>query len=322
MRKALCVGIDFYAYTNPLGGCVNDAISVQNVLKRNADGSKNFDVLPLHGIDNEKYVTTNMLKDAVKWLFEGDPEIALFYFAGHGSVDELGGYLCTSEIRRADEGFSLGDLMTIVGSSKAHNKIIILDSCHSGFLGNSAKMPGYTTLPDNTTILTACRDSETAAEDGGHGLFTSLLMNALNGGAKNIMGDVTPGSVYSYIDQSLGAWDQRPVFKANIKNFICLRKNEPEISLADLRKITQFFITPRYVFDLDPTYEPDKNNTDNKEVNKDHEKVFELLRKYFQLGLVVPVDEQYMYWAAIHSTGCKLTALGQHYWRLVYQDRI
>lgn len=322
MRKALCVGIDFYAYTNPLGGCVNDALSVQNALKRHANGSKNFDVLPLHGIDNEQYVTKNMLKDAVKWLFEGDPEIALFYFAGHGSVDELGGYLCTSEIRRSDEGFSLGDLMTIVSASKAHNKIIILDSCHSGFLGNSAATPGFSTLPENTTILTACRDSETAAEECGHGLFTGLLVNALEGGAKNILGDVTPGSVYSYIDQSLGAWDQRPVFKANIKNFICLRKNEPEIQLTDLQKITTYFPSPKFQYKLDPTYEEDKNNTDNKEVNKDHEAIFALLRKYFQLGLVVPVDEKYMYWAAVNSRSCKLTALGQHYWRLVEKDRI
>lgn len=39
------------------------------------------------------------------------------------------------------------------------------------------------------------------------------------------LGDVTPGSIYAYIDRSLGGWEQRPVFKANIKRFVSLRKN-------------------------------------------------------------------------------------------------
>ena len=39
----------------------------------------------------------------------------------------------------------------------------------------------------------------------------------------NELGDVTPGSIYAYIDRSLGGWEQRPVFKANIKRFVSLR---------------------------------------------------------------------------------------------------
>ena len=27
-------------------------------------------------------------------------------------------------------------------------------------------------------------------------------------------GDITPGSIYAHIDQSLGAWEQRPLFSA------------------------------------------------------------------------------------------------------------
>ena len=45
MRKALIVGIDYYAHANRLGGCVNDAYSVRQVLERHGDGTKNFDVL-------------------------------------------------------------------------------------------------------------------------------------------------------------------------------------------------------------------------------------------------------------------------------------
>jgi restriction endonuclease len=44
MRKALVVGIDFYAQANNLSGCVHDAYEVKSVLERNSDGTVNFDV--------------------------------------------------------------------------------------------------------------------------------------------------------------------------------------------------------------------------------------------------------------------------------------
>jgi len=46
------------------------------------------------------------------------------------------------------------------------------------------------------------------------------------------------------------------------------------------------------------------------------------LQKLQSVGLIVPVDEQHMYYAAINSKACKLTALGYHYWRLVKDKRI
>lgn len=57
-------------------------------------------------------------------------------------------------------------------------------------------------------------------EINGHGVFTDLLLQALQGGAANITGQITPGSVYAYIDQALGEWKQKPIFKTNIKRFI------------------------------------------------------------------------------------------------------
>lgn len=174
-----------------------------------------------------------------------------------------------------------------------------------------------------TTILCACGPSEYAAEKNGHGIFTSLMVEALYGGAMNLLGEVTPGSIYSYIDSSLGAWDeQRPLFKANISSFVSLRKNAPPISITDLRKITQIFKSKYEEYPLDPTYEPDKHEADNKEENKEHEAIFSILQKYVKLNLVVPVGEEHMYYAAINNKSCKLTAQGQHYWQLVDKKMI
>ena len=259
MRKALCVGIDSYEHVNDLHGCVNDANSVKSALERNGDGTLNFDVKIMCATSEKSYITRNNLRDAVEKLFENESEIAVFYYSGHGAIDSLGGYLCTSEITRPDEGLSLNDVMGFASKSKARNKVIILDSCFSGEIANSVEMSNYSVLQDGTTLLAACGKSEYATEEDGHGVYTSLLVEALYGGAMNLLGEVSPGSIYSYIDRSLGAWEQRPVFKANINSFVSLRKNAPPISILELHRITEIFKSKYDEYQLDPTYEPDKH---------------------------------------------------------------
>ena len=320
LRKALCVGIDSYEFVGDLHGCVNDANSVKSALERNGDGTLNFAVKLMCATSETSFVTRSELRDAVEDLFKSESEIAVFYYAGHGSIDALGGYLCTSDISRPDEGLSLNEIMGFVAQSKAQNKIIILDSCFSGEIANVVSMPNYSILHNGTTILAACGKEEYANEENGHGVFTALLVEALYGGAMNLLGEVSPGSIYSYIDRSLGAWEQRPVFKANINSFVSLRKNAPPIS--ELRRITEFFVSPYDEYKLDPTYEPDKHEASVKEINKEHENIFAILQRYVKLNLVVPVGEEHMYYAAINSKSCKLTAQGQHYWNLVKKNTI
>ena len=88
-------------------------------------------------------------------------------------------------------------------------------------------------------------------------MFTTLFVDALNGAAGNLVGDVTPGSVYAHIDQSLGPWAQRPVFKTNVTRFVSLRKVDPPIPLSDLKRLTEFFPTKGFQFNLDPSFEPE-----------------------------------------------------------------
>ncbi len=322
MRKALCVGIDNYETINDLHGCVNDANGVKAVLDRNGDSTLNFQTRLMCSTSENSYIRRGDLKDAIEELFRSESEIAILYYAGHGSYDENGGYLCTSEVSRSDDGLSLDDIMGIVSRSKAQNKVIILDSCHSGLVGTSNLMPNYSVLHNGTTILAACDEKQYASEAMGHGVFTTLLIEALYGGAMNLLGEVSPGSIYSYIDRSLGGWEQRPVFKANIKSFVSLRKNSPPIPIEELRRIKEFFPSPYEEFSLDPTYEPDKHEADMQDVNKEHEAVFAILQKYVKLNLVVPEGAEHMYYAALNHKSCKLTSQGQHYWNLVTKETI
>ncbi len=134
----------------------------------------------------------------------------------------------------------------------------------------------------------------------------------------------TPGSVYAHIDQSLGAWEQRPVFKTNVKQFVSLRRVTPPIPISDLRRITEFFPSPNFEFPLDPTYEPEMKgrNAGMPLPILESTQTFAVLQKYNRLNLLVPVDAPHMWNAAMDSRTCKLTALGEHYRRLVARNRI
>lgn len=322
MRKALCVGIDNYKYCRDLHGCVNDANAIKAALERNGDGTHNFDVKILCATSEYSYITRDILRNAIVELFRDDVDIALFYYSGHGSFDECGGYLCTSEVQQGDDGLALSDLMQFASLSHAKHKIIILDSCFSGYAGALPDMPSYSKLSNGTVVLSACAPNQYSMENDGHGVFTSLLTEALYGGATTILGEVSPGSIYAYIDRSLSSWEQRPVFKANISYFVSLRKCPPQIAITELRRITDIFESASTEYPLDPTYEPDKHEVENKERNPEHEEIFRLLQKYVKLNLVVPVGEEHMYYAAIRSKSCKLTFMGQHYWNLVAKERI
>src|SRR3954470_3834379 len=140
MRKALIVGIDHYDHIGNLGGCVNDAHSVKAALERNADGTLNFPAPQVFtGTSASQAVLKKDLKAAVRELFADDSEIALFYFSGHGYLEDTGGFLCSSECKTGDDGLALAEVMALAGKSPAKNKVIILDSCHSGVAGGRAE---------------------------------------------------------------------------------------------------------------------------------------------------------------------------------------
>lgn len=316
MRKALIVGIDYYNNVAPLYGCSTDACAVDSVLSTNGDGTKNFDTKLCIATDQYSIISRKELKNNIEELFKDNCEISLFYFSGHGYIESTGGYLITSDCSEGDDGLPMSDLLNIANASPARNKIIVLDCCHSGIMGNPSYLDA-SILKEGMTILTASSAEQYALEEEGSGVFTKLFVNALNGSAANLLGDITPGSIYAHIDQSLGLWEQRPIFKTNIRQFTVLRRMFPSISLADLKKIVELFPMKDQDFKLDPSFEPQSTNP-----NEENMKKFEILQKYNRINLVVPVDSKHMYFAAMEEKSCRLTVLGKHYWNLVKKHRI
>jgi hypothetical protein len=324
MRKALVVGIDYYENFNALYGCVNDAHEVKTVLERHSDGSVNFGCKLLAASSSRDQVNRAELKDRIEDLFSGEAEIALLYFSGHGAIESTGGYLSTSDSKRTDDGVSLAEILSLANSSHVTNKVIILDSCNSGIAGTQSTGGELAALSEGLTILTASTKDQYATEIDGRGLFTSLLVDALSGSAANLTGDITPGSVYAHIDQSLGPWEQRPVFKTNVKQFVTLRRVTPPISLSELHYLAEYFPEPGFEFELDPSFEPESKGRDAgmPDPIEENTKKFVILQKYSHLNLLIPVNAKHMWNAAMESKSCKLTALGEHYRRLVVKGRI
>lgn len=327
MRKALVVGVDHYNSGDSLFGCVNDSFAVKAMLDRHADGSPNFDVKHLTATGPQDPVDRRSLRAAIVSLFEGDGDVALLYFAGHGDVDVTGGFICGSDSQDGIDGVALSEVMAFANQSRFHNRVIILDSCHSGSVGDSAHKKAVAEINEGVTILTASTAEQYATEENGSGVFTALLVDALGGAAANLVGEVTPGSVYAHVDQSLGAWGQRPVFKTNVQRFISLRRVQPPIELAELRRISEFFPTKDHQFQLDPTFEPERPDTHPQPVlavaapDSGNTSIFAILQKFKGAGLLVP-DAKHMWHAAMESKTVRLTALGEHYRRLAVKKLI
>jgi hypothetical protein len=315
-RRALIIGIDEYP-GNPLHGCVNDATEVANLLRANEDGSPNFDVRLVTGPPTA--LTRAQLLEEITQLFNHDgAEVALFYFSGHGTENNLGGYLVTPDAAKYSEGLSLGDVLTLANNSPANERVVILDSCMSGALGNlPAINNSAANLNEGVAVLTASRSNQLSYEVAGRGVFTELLCGALEGGAADVLGEVTVGSVYSYVEQALGPWQQRPLFKAHVSTLVPLRRCVPPVPLETLRELPSWFPMVDSVFPLDPTFEDQEPNHIPANVA-----VFKKLQRCRDAKLVEAVDAEFMYFAAKNSTGCRLTPLGKHYWRLATARRI
>lgn len=321
-RKALVVGINEYPNC-PLHGCCNDSELIGDLLAKHGDGEPNFSVKKIDNIE-----TKAELREMIDKCFSGEADIALFYFSGHGHIDSVGGYLVTPDYTDYDWGVSLQDLLTIANKSKCKERIIILDCCYSGFMGNiTTEGQNTAIINEGVTILTASRKDEVSMELDGHGIFTTLLAEALRGGAADVTGHISVGGIYAFIDKALGPWEQRPVFKTNVTRFTSLRNVVPQVDRRIIRKICEYFTDEETLLDLDPSFEPTNMENVRHQIiepyaNEKNTKIFSDLQKLEGIGLVVPVEEDHMYFAAMNSKSCKLTAIGKQYWRLVKEEKI
>jgi len=216
---------------------------------------------------------------------------------------------------------SFTELLRRVNHCAAKEVLIILDTCYGKFPGRSARLrdaiiEDLVQLREGVTILSAATSTGVARETNGRGLFTSILTDALSGGAADICGYVTSASAYSYVEQRLGTWDQRPVFLTNVTRFSPIRRCKPVIAEDALRDLPYLFPTPEYAFSLDPSYESTHEPGDKRKIE-----ILSKFRLYRDTQLLRTSHGSLS--QTVTNSGCvELTNPGQFYWHLAKNGRI
>lgn len=134
-KKALIIGVSDYE-RNPnfvsLQICKNDCISMYETLKE-----AKFTIHDSHRISGK--VDKKTMEESIVNFFRKDVvpnDTLLFYYTGHGYVDEYGeGYFCTSDIDAhlpELNGVKFKFLTEEMNKSLSQKKIAILDCCNSG----------------------------------------------------------------------------------------------------------------------------------------------------------------------------------------------
>jgi hypothetical protein len=310
VKRALLVGIDSYRALPPLRGCVADVDALTPLLRRHEDGSPNFATRVLRGTA-ERGVLRDELYAALTDLLAPATDVALLYFAGHGVPAGGDVALAVTDGTPTTPGVRLTEVFELLRNERRPPEVLVmLDCCLSGAAGTVPLLADdLALLAPGLFVLAASRADQSALESpSGRGLFSGHLEGALNGGAADVLGSITPAGLYAYLSESFGAWDQRPVLRANVERMVEVRRCAPSVPLPVLRRLPEWFPAPDAEFPLDPSYEPEAEPAD-----PEHEEIFAMLQLCRAAKLVEPVGEAHMYFAAIRSRSCRLTPLGRHY---------
>lgn len=316
-RVAVLVGIDNYDGYPPLRGCVADALAVAEVLATHHDHTRNFTCQTL--TSDKTRINRSELRAAASKLFgRVRVDVALFYFAGHGTLARESSYLVTQDGEEHDEGVPMAEIIALANASDARERIIILDCCNAGAINKLFAGAGALPISDGVSVLAACRSVEEAIEAGGRGAFSEAVCAGLAGGAADVRGKVTVASVYALVDQLFAADEQRPVYKASVDKLVTLRAASASIDDATLRmELLRYFPTKDHHLQLDKSFEPTEEPN-----HPENEAVFANLQRLRGARLVQPDGVDHMYYAAINDLSCSLTPLGKIYWRMAEKGKL
>ncbi len=320
-KLALLVGIDHYeadAFEN-LSCCEADAAAMERVLARHqatggeAQGRANYSTRLLSSSQGER-ITTERLSRSVEQLMThgmGDGD-ALFYFSGHGLVNDGGGYLVTQDATPESPGYPMQALLDAANRSGSKSVVIILDCCHSGAIGNLTDGHGFNqvSIGPNVTVLAGSAANHKSAEGWEHSLFTHLALGGLEGGAADVRGEVSAAALYAYIEQSLGAWDQRPVYKSYARTLKPLRRCAPAVPDSVLARLPQWFKREDSQFPLNPAFEVSHESADPALVS-----VFDQFKLLRNANLLTTEQHKDLYWTALESGAVELTPQGRLFWK-------
>ena len=225
----VAVGIDDYENNRyDLKYCVADAQAVTHSLyRRGQDIFRRFRVDPIFdGNARQSRIVTGL-----RWVeLEARPEdVFIFYYSGHGVMSfgseqqEADFYLVPTDVTQmygndallADKGISATQLRETCQRIEARKQLVILDACQSGAAVDTFAVRG---IPEDKaidqlsrsaglTVIAATQPEQPAREFEklGHGLFTHVLLQAIEGKADGSPkdGKVTVGELSSWVQDQI-----------------------------------------------------------------------------------------------------------------------
>lgn len=225
---ALVVGINKYISASPLSYAVNDAHAIAKTLEERLAFPKSNIVT----LTDSDAIKTNILQAYLRFEEQtsSDDRIIVFY-AGHG---------CTVSGRNGEVGYlvpydgNLSDKSTLIRWEELTRNtdiipakhLFIMDACYGGLALKRGMLPvGTQRFVKNLLqrcgrqVITAGKDDEAVLDQGGsrvgHSIFTSAVLDALEGAASTTAGVITATSVMHYVYDHVGTAnnsDQTPHF--------------------------------------------------------------------------------------------------------------
>ncbi|MEI6610473.1 MAG: caspase family protein [Deltaproteobacteria bacterium] len=229
---ALVIGIN--EYKNPklqLNYAVADATLFANTLKKGA--SALFDKVEVKTLSSKEETTReNILKELKAMQSLNPDDLFVLYVASHGTVDDGEYFLITSNVgstrteKLKTDAIGQSVFKELVGNIPATKKLIIIDTCNAGALGEAIQVAMLTRgMSEDTamkilsravgsTILSASTSMQEALEGyQGHGLFTYVLTEGLKGKAdKGNTGYVRTTELADYVDNEVPSLAEK-IFK-------------------------------------------------------------------------------------------------------------
>jgi len=224
-KSSICyiVAVGINQYKNPkmiLNYAKPDAESFGKTM---VDEGKLFKSIELHSLFDEDASQANILKKLDELAAKIHPEdVFIFYYAGHGSMVDDRFFFIPSESSRlydlnslTKEAIEANVLQDKFRSIKALKQLIVMDACQSGasveLLASrgAAEEKAIAQLSRSAGIhvMASAGSEQFAAEftELGHGIFTYLLIKALQGDADGAPkdGKVTIYELKSYLDDQV-----------------------------------------------------------------------------------------------------------------------
>jgi hypothetical protein len=216
---ALVIGIDKYAHVSPLLHACNDAKAVSEVLTDQfAFPKENVELLLNENATRDRIIKA-YLKFADEATVDDDDRIFLF-FAGHGhtAVGRRGeiGYLVPADGGPDDLSTLIrwDDLTRNADLIPAKHMLFLMDACYGGLALNRKTSSGRTRFLKDMLqryarqVLTAGKADEEVSDGGGtrpgHSIFTSHLLDGMEGAAASSEGVITGYGLMAYTYNKVG----------------------------------------------------------------------------------------------------------------------